>query len=117
MHRYSDWFATATSFVLGCSAAIVLQTMYGWWLNSGTGVVRTTLVLFTLGFLVALWRSGSPRARLVALWLGTFLGMTGVLFRTGPGNIWPIVLAVAATMTAGAVLAGSWIAGRIRTRS
>jgi hypothetical protein len=117
MRGVTKWVEMGASFAAGCAAALILQAAYGWWLNSGTGVLRTTLVLFTLGFLIALWRSGSPWARAIALWSGALAGMIGVLFRTGPGNIWPIVLAFAASMSAAAVFGGWWIAGRIRLRS
>jgi hypothetical protein len=117
MPRFTNRLEAVASFGLGCAAALTLQVAYGWWLNSGTGVLRTSLVLFTLGFLIAIWRSGSPRARAIALWSGSFVGMIAALFGTGPGNIWPIVLAFAASMSAGAVFSGWWIAERVRTRS
>ena len=97
----------AAAFVLGFLAAVSLQTANGWWLNSGKEVLRTSLVLFALGVFVAVWRTGRPWVRACALWAGAISGMTFALFRTGPGNIWPIVLAVAGVMSAGAVFGGA----------
>ena len=96
-----------TAFALGLAVAAFSYWMDGWWLDSGAGVLRTTLGLFAIGAIMAIWRTGSLLAAGVALWLGAFVGMGGVLFRVGPGTIWPIVLVVAAGISAGAVLAGA----------
>jgi hypothetical protein len=117
MSRLTQHIETATSLVVGVLSVVWLQVAYGWWLNSGIGVVRTSTVLFVLGFLIAAWRSGSPRRRSFGLWLGAIAAMTAVLFKTGPGNIWPIVLVVASGLSAVAVFSGSWIGRRVRARS
>ena len=96
-------------FVVGLAAVAMLQAVGGWWLNSGMAVLRTVLVFGALGVVVALWRSGKPWARARALWAGTISGSTVVLFWTGPGTIWPIVLTVAAGLSAGAVFGGAFL--------
>jgi len=102
-------------FVVGFAAVATLQAVGGWWLNSGMAVLRTVLVLGALGTVVALWSSGKPWARAWALWAGAISGSTVVLFWTGPGTIWPIVLTVAAGLSAAAVFGGavlgSFVAG------
>src|SRR5438093_7208123 len=107
----------AVWFALGFAAVGMLHAVGGWWLNSGTGVLRTVLVLLPLGAFAALWRSGSPWVRACALWAGAISGTTVILFSIGPGTIWPIVLAFAAAITAGAVFVGALLgAAAIRCR-
>jgi hypothetical protein len=45
----------------------------------------------------------------LALWAGAISGTTVVLFSIGPGTIWPIVLVIAAAITAGAVFGGAFV--------
>ena len=96
-------------FVLGFAAVATSYVVGGWWLNSGTGVLRTVLGLLALGVFAALWRSGSPWIRACALWAGAISGSAAILFSIGPGTIWPIVLAFAAAITAGAVFGGAFV--------
>ena len=120
MKRSTTLVEKAAACVLGFLAAVFLQTANGWWLNSGREVLRTSLVLFALGVFVAVWRSGRPWVRACALWAGAISGMTFVLFRNGAGNIWPIVLAVAGMMSAGAVFGGAFLGfvlNKLRTAS
>jgi hypothetical protein len=93
-------------FVLGLAVAASSYWIDGWWLDSGGGLLRVVISLFTIGMLVALWQMASAWTSGAALWLGAFMGMGGVLFRVGPGTIWPIVLVVDAGISAVAVLAG-----------
>ena len=97
----------AVWFVLGFAIVAASYVVGGWWLNSGTGVLRTVLGLLALGVFAALWRSGSPWIRACALWAGAISGSGVILFSIGPGTIWPIVLVFAAAITAGAVFAGA----------
>ncbi len=100
--------------LLGAIAAAAVQplTPTGWWLNSGRGVAITALALAVLAALVATralkwpFRAGEAAA-LAALWAGANIGMAVMLFRTGPGTIFPIVLVVGAGISAIAVGAGS----------
>jgi hypothetical protein len=106
----------AVWFALGFAAVATSYVVGGWWLNSGTGVLRTVLGLLALGVFAALWRSGSPWIRACALWAGAIAGSAAILFSIGPGTIWPLVLAFAAAITAGAVFGGAF-AGLAVTRS
>ena len=100
-------FHRASLFVVGVLAIVTLQAMGGWWLDSGPRVLRACLVLFALGVVVGLSRSREPWGRACALWAGAIAGSTGVLVWTGPGNLWPIVLAFAAAIIAAAISAGT----------
>jgi hypothetical protein len=97
----------APVFVLGVLAIIALQAMGGWWLDSGQRVLRACAVLFAFGVFMGVWRSEGTWVRACALWAGAIAGSTGVLFWTGPGNLWPLVLAFAAAISAAAVFAGT----------
>jgi hypothetical protein len=99
--------------LLGGIAAALVQplTPTGWWLNSGRGVVITALTLAVLAALVAAALKRPFRSReaaaVAALWAGANIGMAVMLFRAGPGTIFPIVLAMGAGISALAVGAGS----------
>jgi len=108
-HKRVPFVEKTVWFALGFAAVAMLHAVGGWWLNSGTGVLRIVLVLLPLGAFAALWRSGSPWVRACALWAGAVSGSTVVLFSIGPGTIWPIVLAFAAAITAGAVFGGAFV--------
>ena len=97
----------AMLFVIAFAVVAAVQTLAGWWLNSGTGVLRTVLVLAALGVFAAFRRSGTLWMRACALWAGAISAMAVVLFWTGPGTIWPIVLVFAAAISGGAVLGGA----------
>ena len=108
-HRRIPFVEKAAWFVLGFAVVAAVCVVGGWWLNSGTGVLRTVLVLLALGVFAALWRSGRPWVRACALWAGAISGSTVLLFIIGPGTIWPIVLAFAAAITAAAVFGGAFV--------
>jgi len=100
--------------LLGGVAAAAVQplTPTGWWLNSGRGVAITTITLAVLAAVVAarvLKRPVRSReaAAVAALWAGANIGMAVMLFRAGPGTIFPIVLALGAGISALAIGAGS----------
>ena len=99
----------AAWFVLGFAVVATLHAIGGWWLNSGTGVLRTVLVLLALGVFAALWRSERLWVRACVLWAGAISGMTVILLWMGPGTIWPIVLAVAGGISFGAVFGGAFL--------
>jgi hypothetical protein len=96
-------------FFVGVAVTLALYPFTGWWLNSSEGVKTTLLVLFGVAVL-----AGGCRARAMWLWLGVMAGMIGLLGWRGPGNIWPIVLALAALFTAGAIGAGSLVRAGFR---
>jgi hypothetical protein len=97
----------------GIAAAVVQPlTPTGWWLNSGRGVAITGIVLaltaVAVGFRARAWPWRNPiAAAATAFWAGANIGMAVVLFRAGPGNLFPIVLAIGAGISAIAVGAGS----------
>jgi uncharacterized membrane protein YdfJ with MMPL/SSD domain len=101
--------------LLGAGAAIGAQWLVptGWWLNTGQGVAVASLVLALLAAAIAVQParplSSASLRRPVALWAGANIGLALVLFRVGPGNIFPIVLAFGAGISALAVGAGSLI--------
>jgi hypothetical protein len=96
---------------VAASAQWIVPT--GWWLNTGRGVALTSLVLALLAAAIAVAAPWPPSTRSfhgpVAVWAGANIGLAIVLFRVGPGNIFPIVLAFGAGISALAVGAGSLI--------
>jgi hypothetical protein len=102
------------AFVSGMLAIVVLQMAYGWWLNSGRGVLRTALVLLLWSMTAALGQRSHRWDRALAIWLGAVSGSLGVLFWIGPGSIWPIVLATAAALSGAAVAAGTLLGASAR---
>jgi hypothetical protein len=100
--------------LLGGIAAAAVQpfTPTGWWLNSGQGVAITAIALAAVAAIVAAVAIKRPfgareAAAVAALWGGANIGMAVMLFRAGPGTIFPIVLAMGAGISALAVGAGS----------
>jgi hypothetical protein len=110
----SGFAENAALFILGVGAVATLQAMGGWWLDSGIGVLRAVLVLVVLGVATTRWRPERSWVRACALWTGAISGTTVVLFWRGPGNIWPIVLVIAAGITAAAVFGGAFLGARFR---
>jgi hypothetical protein len=96
------------SFIVGLLVTRALYIANGWWLDSGREVLRTSIVLTALGAFAAIWRFGNPWLRAGSIWAGALLEMTMLLFLTGPGTIWPIVLVFAAVISAAAVFGGAW---------
>jgi hypothetical protein len=105
-------------FVLGAAVAGVSQlfTPTGWWLNSSEGVTLEAIVLFLLAMSVSFASapvSKGLRGRagaFAALWLGVMAGFSIALFAVGAGTLVPIVLVVAAALSA-AALAGGTVVG------
>lgn len=102
-------------FTVGLLVSMLLQWAGGWWLNSGRGVVTTTVVLFGVAVAFCL-RSEAPWHRAGALWIGSIVGMAAALLWVGPGTIWPIVMVVAAGLTSASVFAGALVAKVISGR-
>ena len=98
-------------FLAGVLAAVLIQRATGWWLNSGHGVAVTLVALFATALLLARLHPSRSLPRGLALWLGTMAAMTAILFWTGPGTIWPIVIVVAGALSGAAIGLGV-LAGR-----
>jgi hypothetical protein len=92
--------------IVGVVVVLITHSIFGWWLNSSAGVLATSLTLFVAGLVSAQQGSARDWSKGRALWAGTFLMMVGILMWTGPGTIWPIVLVIAAALTAGAICLG-----------
>ena len=104
---------TVVPFVIGVVTAVVCNRVTGWWLNSGGGVATTMVVLLAVSAILARVCGATAWVAAAWLWAGAMAGMVAVLFREGPGTIWPIVVAIAGVFTAAAVAAGT-AAGRPR---
>ena len=107
------------ALLLGAIAAAAIQPLMptGWWLNSGTGVALASLVLFALAAIVC---DPESHRSAIALWIGTILGTSAMLFRVGPGTIFPIVVVFGAIWSAAMIGAGvfarTWILKAIHRR-
>jgi len=93
-------------------AGVQPLTPAGWWLDSSRGVAIAagvfTLLAAVAGARFLRWPLRPADVKLVAaMWAGVNAGMAIVLFTVGPGNLFPIVLAVGAVVSAGAVAAGT----------
>jgi hypothetical protein len=84
-----------------------------WFLNSGRGVAVVGLACAFVGALIGFRRRDSVReATMVAS--GAVLAMIGVLFSTGAGTIFPIVIVFGTAIIAGATAAGIGIGTEVR---
>jgi hypothetical protein len=110
--RFAVRFA---AFASGFLAVVLLQASYGWWLDSGRGVLRTLLVLMAWSMVVGVWRHTNRWDRALAIWLGAISGSIAALFWIGPGTIWPIVLGMAAVLTGAAVSVGTLLGALARS--
>jgi hypothetical protein len=93
------------------AAAVQVITPTGWWLNSGRGVAIAAAVLAVgasgIGVRALTWPVQPSGAMMPsAFWAGANVGMAVMLFRAGPGTIFPIVLVAGAGISAFAVAAG-----------
>jgi len=105
---------TAILFGAGFVVPVAVLRIEGWWLNSGRGVALALAILFALGAAAAVGRRERWPRRAGAVAFGSTVGSAAMLFRIGPGTIWPIVLVTAAALSAAAAFAGGAIASRAR---
>jgi hypothetical protein len=105
----TDLIEAIAYFASGLVTIVALHSAYGWWLNSGADVWRTSVVLAVWSLAAAVWHRKRHVVRAAMVWLGTICGSAVMLFWNGPGNIWPIALAVAGGIAAAAVLAGTLV--------
>ena len=102
--------------------AIGFATFFGanaligsWFLDSGTAAVSMLGALFAVAALVgATVRSGHPLTRGLGVAAGACAAMTLVLFRVGPGTIFPIVLAFGGALITVTSVAGAVVGGLVR---
>jgi hypothetical protein len=88
-----------------------------WFLNSGRGVLITTIVLALAA--AAMGLGSSPPglwSATVAFSGGAAAAMVVVLFALGPGTIFPIVIAIGMVIIAVAAITGAVIARSVRSR-
>jgi hypothetical protein len=81
-----------------------------WFLNSGRAVAVTAGLLFVAGVLVGIVSRGVSREAIVSggnLSAGAVAAMGVVLGVTGPGNLFPIALAIGAGIAAISAIAGA----------
>ena len=95
-----------------------LGTFEPWFLNSGRAVAFTAALLLVAGAVVSAsdWRESIIRGANVAA--GAVVVMIVVLSVIGPGNLFPIVIAIGAAIAAGSAGAGAlagWSLRRVRT--
>jgi hypothetical protein len=92
-------------------------TFEPWFLNSGRAVAFTASLLVVAGAVVSAsdWRESIVRAANVAA--GALVALIVVLSVVGPGNLFPIVIAIGAAITvasAGAGALAGWSLRRLR---
>lgn len=102
----------------GILVPLYMQTVTGWWLNSGRGVAYTDGALLALAVVFSsLQARRTLAARLVALWIGAQVSLAAYLFlHEGGSTIFPIVIVGGAILSAVAVTAGGgvgWLVGRL----
>lgn len=82
----------------------------GWWLNAVETVVAVAVAMVVVSWLVLRRRPGRLAARAVSWAVGAMAGMALTLAYVGPGNIWPIVLAVGGAVLGVSVAAAAALA-------
>lgn len=112
---------TLPPLLAGLLIPVYMQTVTGWWLNSGRGVAYTDGALLALAVVFGSVGAGPPLVvRLVALWIGAQISLTAYLFlHEGGSTIFPIVIMGGAILSAAAVAAGGgvgWLVARLITR-
>jgi hypothetical protein len=104
-------------FLLAGQSAAPSIDNNAWFLNSGRGVLLTTIVLALAAAAMGLGSSppGLWRAA-VGFAGGAAAAMVVVLFALGPGTIFPIVIAIGTGIIAVAAVTGVVIARTVRSR-
>jgi hypothetical protein len=102
----------ALALAAGVISALVSQLSTGWWLDSGRGVTLMMAMLCALSIALVWVDRRAP----LALWVGMMNATIVILFVTGPGSIFPIVIAFAAGLSALAIVPG-WLLWIIATGS
>ena len=98
------------SLLAGLLSAIYMQTVVGWWMNSGRGVAYTDAVFLGLAVVCGcLGGRSTLLVRLAALWVGAQIGLVAVLFWIGPGTIWPLTILMGGIVSGVAMLVGGGV--------
>lgn len=100
---------------LGLAVFVVVHFIGGgWWLDAGDRV-RTALTLVAVAsFVVGVTWPKNTWLPALHFWIGFSAGMAAILFLSGPGNLWPIVLVIGMGMAAMVVTAGFGIGALVR---
>jgi hypothetical protein len=106
----------AAWFAAGLVVIAALHAAGGWWLNSGSGVLRTVIGLAAVGLLAGSRGSPGLWTRAGTLWAGAISATAMLLIWIGPGTLWPIVLVIAAAIAAMAVFGGAFLASAFSGR-
>ncbi len=109
--------AQAVLFMVADSSTRPTIDSGGWFLNSLTGVIVMTAIL-AVAAMTMFVASSEPRPWRAAITFagGATLAMMAAVFLIGPGNIFPIVMAVGAALIAIATTTGAAIAAGLRSR-
>ena len=106
---------------LGFAAAHLIEaalwtTWFGgqhepWFLNSGRAVAFTTALLFGVSL-----TAGGIGLSGTMISAGAFMAMAAIMFlkNSGPGTIFPIVMAFGGLLVLGTVLLGAWLGREVR---
>ena len=96
---------------LGLAVIVVMHFVGGgWWLDTGDRVRTMLTVLAAASFVVGVTSPiTSPKNTWLPglhFWTGFTVGMVVILFLSGPGSIWPIVLVIGSGMAGMVILVG-----------
>jgi hypothetical protein len=96
---------------LGLAVIVVMHFVGGgWWLDSGDRVRTMLIAVAAASFVVGVTSNiTSPKNTWLPglhFWFGFTAGMVAVLFLSGPGSIWPIVLVIGSGMAGMAITVG-----------
>jgi ABC-type protease/lipase transport system fused ATPase/permease subunit len=83
-----------------------------WFLNTGSAVAVTTGAIAAASALSSLLRARSRRqvgGQSLGMAAGAIMAMTATLFAVGPGNIFPVVVAVGAGLVTISAVLGGWL--------
>lgn len=101
--------------VLGLAIAIAVHIVGGgWWLDSGDRVRTALTVVAMVSFVMGVTSPKNTWLPAFHFWIGFSAGMAVILFLSGPGNIWPIVLGVGMGMAGMVVAAGFGVGALLR---
>jgi hypothetical protein len=86
----------------------------GWFLDAGPNVLIIGLTLAGAAAVISTWR-GVIVELPIAFAFGAIVAMIGTLFAVGPGNLFPIAIALGTAVIAAAVVAGTTVGFLVRS--